>query len=438
MHKVWAIIRREFVERVRTRAFVLSTLLFPVFMAAMIIIPGFLMSRSTGTKRIALVDATSDSMGIRMAGALAQVRVRGDSARFKFEVERVPAAGRAIEARDSLLPMTGLSRKTADSWDGILVVSDSTVIDGKAAYYGANVGSFDDMRELEQALRPVVIARRLEALGVDLPTVMRSVRGIDLVTSKVAKGKLTGQSGAATFALAYAMGFILYFSLLIFGNQVMNSIVEEKNNRIVEILASSLRPFEMMLGKVMGVGLVALLQITIWAGAATVFSTLQGQILGALGVEAGAAGQMPFSFPVMGFELLLVFLTFFALGFLLYAAMYAAVGAMCNTVQEAGQAQFPVMMFVLVGFFSVFALIRDPNGTAAQVLTYVPLLTPFVVPMRYSIAPLNPLELALSVSATVLGLMAIVWLAGRIYRVGILSYGKKATVRDLARWIRTA
>ena len=438
MHKVWAVIRREFVERVRTRIFVLSTLLFPVFMAAMIVIPGFLMSRSTGTKRVVLVDATTDSMGIRMAGALSAVRVRGDSARHKFTVERVPAVGRVTEVRDSLLPITGLSRKTAESYDGILVVSDSTVIGGKASYYGANVASFDDMRELEQALRPVVIARRLETLGVDFPTVMRSVQGIDLLTSKVANGKLTGESGAATFALAYAMGFILYFSLLIFGNQVMNSIVEEKNNRIVEILASSLRPFEMMLGKVLGVGLVALLQITIWAGAATLFSKYQGLILGSMGAGTGAAGQMPFTFPAMSFDLLLVFLTFFALGFLLYAAAYAAVGAMCNTVQEAGQAQFPVMMFVLVGFFSVFALIRDPNGTAAQVLTFVPMLTPFVVPMRYSISPLNPVELLLSIAVTVAGLMAIVWVAGRIYRIGILSYGKKASLRDMMRWIRTA
>jgi ABC-2 type transport system permease protein len=436
MHKVWAVIRREFVERVRTKVFVFSTLLFPVFMAAMIVIPGFLMSRSTGTKRVVLVDATSDSMGLRMAAALGAVRVRGDSARQKFTVERVPAAGRATAVRDSLLPTTGLSRKTADSWDGILVVNDSTVIGGKASYYGANVASFDDMRELEQALRPVVIARRLETLGVDFPTVMRSVQGIDLLTSKVANGKLTGESGAATFALAYAMGFILYFSLLIFGNQVMNSIVEEKNNRIIEILASSLRPFEMMLGKVLGVGLVALLQITIWAGAATLFSKYQGQILGSMG--AGTAGQMPFTFPAMSFDLLLVFLTFFALGFLLYAAAYAAVGAMCNTVQEAGQAQFPVMMFVLVGFFSVFALIRDPNGTAAQVLTFVPMLTPFVVPMRYSISPLNPMELFLSIAVTVAGLLAVVWVAGRIYRVGILSYGKKASLRDMIRWIRTA
>jgi ABC-2 type transport system permease protein len=437
MHKIWAVIRREFVERVRTRAFLLSTILFPIFMAAMVVIPGFLMSRSTGTQRLAFVDATTDGLGDRMADALEAARIgRSEAAPPRYVVTRVRAADHAIQARDSLLPMTGRSRKLAEGFEGILVVTDSTVTKGKAEYFGANVASFDDMRELEQTIRPIVIARRLEGMGVDLAQVMKSVEGIDLVTNKVADGKLTGESGAATFALAYAMGFILYFSLLIFGNQVMMSIIEEKNNRIVEILASSLTPFQMMLGKVVGVGLVALLQIGIWAGAATFFSANQQKILGALGIAA--SGPMPFTFPSMSPSLLIVFLVFFSLGFLLYAAAYAAVGAMCSTTQDASQMQMPVMMFVLVGFFSVFALIRDPNGTAAHVLSFVPMLTPFVIPMRYSISPLAPLELLSAVAVTVLGVLAIVWLAARIYRVGILSYGKKASVRDMVRWIRTA
>jgi len=435
MRKIWAVIRREFVERVRTRAFLLSTILFPLFMAAMVILPGFLMSRSTGTQRLAFVDATSDGMGQRMVDALQAARIGGSAAPPRYVVTRIAALDRATEVRDSLLPMTGRSRKL-DGFEGILVVSDSTVTKGKAEYFGANVASFNDMRELEQTIRPIVIARRLEGMGVDLAQVMKSVQGIDLVTNKVADGKLTGESGAATFALAYAMGFILYFSLLIFGTQVMNSIVEEKNNRIVEILVSSLTPFQMMLGKVVGVGLVALLQIGIWAGAATFFSANQQKILGGLGVAA--SGPMPFTFPSMSPSLLIVFLIFFALGFLLFAAAYAAVGAMSNTTQDAGQLQMPVMMFVLVGFFSVFALIRDPNGTAAHVLSFVPMLTPFVIPMRYSISPLPPLELLTAIAVTVIGLLAIVWVAARIYRVGILSYGKKASVRDMMRWIRTA
>ena len=118
-----------------------------------------------------------------------------------------------------------------------------------------------------------------------------------------------------------------------------------------------------------------------------------------------------------------------------FAAMYAAVGSMVNTVQEAQQAQFPVMMFVLAGFFSVFALIKEPNGTMAQVLTYVPMLSPFVTPMRHSISPLPWPVLLGSIAATVLGLLAVVWLAARIYRVGILMYGKRASLREVARWI---
>lgn len=436
MRKVWAVIRREFVERVRTRAFILSTLLFPLFMAILVVLPAYLMSRSTGTKTIALVDATSDDLGSRIESALQAARIgKGPDAPPRYRVTRFPAQGRVAETRDSLVPFTGLSRRTGAGWDGILVVSDSTVRSGKAAYYGANVASFDDMRDLEQTLRPMVIAKRLEGMGVDLATVMKSVQGIDLATTKVANGTMTGESGASTFALAYAMGFILYFSLLIFGTQVMGSVIEEKNNRIVEVLASSLTPFQMMLGKVVGVGLVALLQIGIWVGIASYLSGHQQQLMQAVGAS-GAAGGPGLSLPAMSPGLMTVFFIFFSLGFLLFAAAYAAVGAMCSTSQDAQQMQMPVMMFVLAGFLSTFALMRDPNGTAAHVLTFVPMLTPFVVPLRYSISPLPVLELLASIGVTLLGMLLIVWVASRIYRIGILSYGKKATFRDMLRWIR--
>ncbi len=436
MRKVFAVIRREFIERVRTRAFILGTLLFPVFMAVMLVLPGYLLSRDTGVKHIVVVDGTSSNLGRLVETTLAAARRGGQpDGAARYVVTRVAATGREGAVRDSLVPFTGLSRRAAGGFVGILVVSDSSLESGRVHYFGNNVGSPGDMRELTQAIRPTVIAKRLEGLGVEPTTVMRSVQGIDVVTTKVADGRLTGESGEATFFLAYGMGFLLYLSLLIFGGQVMTSIVEEKNNRIVEILASSLTPFQMMLGKVVGVGLVALLQIGIWAGTATLISTYQRRILGAVG--AGASGPIPFALPAMGFDLLIVFLLFFALGFLLFAAMYAAVGAMCNTTQEAQQAQFPVMMFVLAGFFSVFALIREPSGTAAQVLTYVPLLSPFVTPMRYSISPLALPEILLSSAVTIFGMLAIVWIAGRIYRVGILMYGKRASFADVLRWVRT-
>lgn len=437
MRKVWAIIRREVVERVRTRAFILSTLLFPLFMGALVVLPGYLLTRSTGTRRIAQVDGTSDSLGVRIERALQAARIgRGAEAPPKFAVTRIAAPGRVDAVRDSLVPFTGLSRRSDGGLDGILVVTDSTAPTGRLDYYGANVASFDEMRELEQTVRPVVIARRLEGVGVDLQTVTQSVRPLNLATTKVSNGKLTAESGARTFALAYAMGFILYFALLLFGVQVMQSVIEEKTSRIVEILASSLTPFQMMLGKVVGVGLVALLQLGIWAAIAAYLTGHQASIMQAFGAAPGAAPS--FSLPAMPLDLLLVFFLFFTLGFLLYAAAYAAVGAMCSTPQDAQQMQMPVMLFVLAGFFSTFALMRDPNGTAARVLTFVPMLSPFAVPLRYSISSLPPAELIGSAGVTLLGMLAIVWIASRIYRIGVLSYGKKATLRDMLRWIRTA
>jgi ABC-2 type transport system permease protein len=435
MHKIWAVIRREFVERVRTRAFIISTLLGPVFFAVMVILPGYLMTRDSGPKTVGVVDATSGDFGRKLTTALEGARRGRDGvAGPRYFLTRVPAAGRETEVRDSLVRLTGLSRRSAGGYTGLLLVNDSSILTGKLHYLGNNVGSLDDMGELERLIRPVVIAERLERMGVDPGEVMKSVQGIDLVTAKVADGKMTGESGAATFFLAYAMGIILYIALLLYGSQIMTSIVEEKTSRIVEVLASSLTPFQMMLGKVVGVGLVALLQIGIWSGAATILTTYKDKILGALGATSN--GPMPLSLPSMNPDLFLVFLLFFALGFLLFAAAYAAVGAMCSTTQDAGQLQMPVMMFVIAGFFSVFTLIKDPNGTAAQVLSFVPPLAPFVVPMRYSISPLAGPELAASVGLTILGMLATVWLASRVYRVGILMYGKRATFREVFRWIR--
>jgi len=438
MRKVFAVIRREFLERVRTRVFIISTLLFPVFIGTMFVLPAWLMRRDTGSKVIAIVDGSTTAFGEQVERALTGAR-RGvePDAPARYVVSRIPARGREIAVRDSLIPKTGIknARSTAGALDGILIVNDSALESGRLQYYGGNVGSPDDMRDLREAVRPAVITQRLEILGVEPASVMRSVQGIGLATTKVANGRLTADSGEATFFLAYGMGMILYISLLIFGTQVMNSIVEEKNNRIVEILSSSLTPFQMMLGKIVGVGSVALLQIGIWAGTATFISSNQARIFGALGAGSGG-GPMPLALPKMSPDLLVVFLLFFALGFLIFAALYAAVGAMVNTTQEAGQAQFPVMMFVLAGFFSVFLLIKEPNGTAAQVLSYVPLLSPFVVPMRYSISPLPWPELLGSIAATVAGLFGVVWVASRVYRVGILMYGKRATFREVVRWVR--
>jgi ABC-2 type transport system permease protein len=438
MSKVVAVVRREFIERVRTRAFVLTTLLGPVFFIGMAVLPVLLISREVAGRKVVVVDAGTGSFGARVEAALSAARKgTGPDAVPKYLPTLIVAGNQAGAVRDSLVPRTGLSQRDGESIDGIMMVSEGGIAKGQLTYLGVDVGSPRAMEDLRRTLGPVMMTERLQRAGVDPAVALGAVAPLDLETRKVSEGRLTNESGGATFALAYAMSFILYIALLLYGTQVMTSVVEEKSNRIMEILVSSLTPFQLLLGKVIGVGLVGLLQIGVWSTAAKLLATYQGKLMAAFGVT-GAGGGVPFLLPSMPTDLLVVFLVFFALGFLLYSAAYAAIGSMCNTVQETQQAQMPVMLFILMGLMSMFALLNDPNGSLARTLSLIPPLAPFVVPVRHSIAPIPLPELLLSVGLTVAGLLAVVWVAARIYRVGILMYGKKASFKDMVRWVRAS
>lgn len=447
MRKILAVIRREFVERVRTRAFIISTILFPLLMATFTVLPALLLRRAAGTKRIALVEGVDGGVAGRVADALRSAR-RGDSTvPIPYVVERLPAVGRVDTVRDSALSRTGLAkaRDAGDAFDGVLVLREETLTSGRIQYYGTNVGSPAEMRRLEELLQPIVQRERLERLGVDPGVVMKAVGNVDLVTQKVSEGKLTGQSGAATFGLAYGMVFILYLTLMIYGSQVMTSVVEEKSNRIIELLASSLRPFQLMLGKVIGVGLVGLFQLSIWAATALYLGSYGGAFMGRMmddGSRAAATAATsqggPSFLSAISPTLVLIFLALFILGFLFYAAMFAAVGSMCSTVQDTQQLMMPVTLPIMLGIMTIFALVNDPNGTLGKVITFIPFWAPFALPVRYSITPLPPWEVGSAIAMMILSVLGVAWVAGRVYRVGILSYGKKASFRDIARWIRTA
>jgi ABC-2 type transport system permease protein len=435
MHKLWAVIRREFSTRVQTKAFVIGTVLGPVIMGFMMVLPVLLASRETDAKRIVVIDAADGQFGLELERALAEVRRGGPDSKPRYTVMRVPAQGRLQAVRDSLVPLTGLARDTVHQVDGLLFATEEAVESGDVIYLGDNVGSFGDMAVLERNVEAVLRTERLERRGVD-PVLVREASGrVRLQTSKITEGRETGESGEASFALAYVMSFLLYFSLLIYGIQVMTSVIEEKTNRIMEVLASSLTPFQLMAGKVIGVGAVGLLQLTIWVGTAMFLSANAAAIAGMFNMPPEAASQMPI--PAIGGGLLVVFLAFFLIGFFLFAAAYAAVGAMCNTMQEAQQASTLLTLVVAVGFISIFSLLNEPNGTMAKTLSMIPFFAPIVMPVRYSLTSISIIEVLTSLAITFATMLVIAWIAGRIYRVGILMYGKKPTLKELAHWVRT-
>jgi ABC-2 type transport system permease protein len=386
--------------------------------------------------RIALVDGTTDSVGVLTERQLDAEKLSSDSTAPHYELRRFATAPSGVtRVRDSLVAHTGISRKAdPDALDGVLVVTDSAMINGRVQYLGSNTSALETMSGLERSMTRVLMTTRLERSGVNPSIMVAAMAPADLQTVKVSDGKATGQSGAVSFAIAYIMGFILYITMIMYGQQTLTSVIEEKTSRIMEVLVSSMRPFQMLLGKILGVGAVGLLQLAIWGGTIFVITSGRVQIAHLFGVSAASLQQLPI--PSMPADLLVIFLAYFTLGFLLYGAVYAAIGAMFNEVREAQQLALFVQMAIVVGFFTLFAVMKDPTGSLAVTASVVPFVSPFVMPARWSLTAVPLVELGASLVLSVLALLAVTWVAARIYRTGILMYGKKPSLVEVFRWVR--
>lgn len=438
MNKVLAVIRREFIERVRTRAFIIGTLIVPLLAFGFGYLPQLLLKRDTRPRSIVLLDGAKGVTGDSLEAALRRVTLgTGDAARPRYNLVHLRATD-VPRVRDSLIQSVGIDSADAPGLDGVLVITDQEVEGGKIDYYGNNVASFNDMRLLERTISPVIRRERLAQLGADSAMIAAAAVDVDLQTNKVNKGKLTGESGEGSFWLAYITSFVMYFSLIMYGIQVMGAVLEEKSNRIVEVLISSVTPFELLLGKVIGVAGAGLLQLGIWGGAGFYLTSVLATRSNGAEQAAMDGTRQSMSMPNVTPDLIIIILVFFLLGFLLYSALYAAVGAMCSSQQETQQAAQPVTILLAVGFIAMFTLINDPSSNIARTLSFIPFFSPLVIPVRYALSPLPLGEVLGAIGATLLGVVAVVWLAARIYRVGILSYGKKPSFKELWSWVRTS
>ena len=275
------------------------------------------------------------------------------------------------------------------------------------------------MGDLQRTVRQAVVSARLAREGVDPSVLARATAPVSLETSRVSNGELSGESGESSFILAYVMSFLLYMALLLYGTQVMGSVVEEKTNRIMEMLVSSLTPFELMLGKVIGVGSVALLQLGIWTGSAKLLTSQRAAIAGLLGCLTLGRHEHADSCHQRWAPCRL------SLRSLSWASsctrrLMPPWPLRSARQQEAQQAAMPVTLCIVAGLMLMFGLLDEPNGTLARTMSMIPLFAPFVTPVRYSLSPLPLSEVLASGGITALGVVAVAWVAGRIYRVGIL------------------
>jgi ABC-2 type transport system permease protein len=418
MRKIWAVVRREFVERVRTKWFWVSAILGPVLFAGIIV---FQIVQSTGgaVRNIAVVDSTASRFGERVAEALSGTRT--------FRAKRVPAGPGVLDSLTHLVESKQLT--------GFLIVTNELTETGRAEYRASNL-SLQTIEELQRTLSRLVVKSRLESKGVNPAVVDWAQIRIDLDQKKIARGQTTKESAGQSFILAYVMAILLFMAILLYGVNVMSSVLEEKTTRIVEVLVSSLRPFQLMLGKVVGAGAVSFFQFLIWGVSARVLVSLRGPIARALGADPAAAQGL--QLPHIPGSTIAVFLAFFLGGFLLYSAMFAAVGAMSSNEQEARQAQQPVTYLLMISYFSIIGLTNDPSSTFARTLSLVPFTSPIATPVRWTAGSMGTGELAASLAMLAVAIVVITWVAARIYRVGILMTGKRPTMKELVRWVRTA
>lgn len=439
MDKLIAVIKREYLERVRTRAFVIATLIVPVFIAAVMLVPAYLASRaaaSASLTNITILDATTAGLGQRVASLLT-----ADSARVPGE--KAPVVRKVDAAKLPTAETQALRDVVANAHTGYLVLTDSTLAGQSARYAGRNASSIADMDKLQTTVRQAVTMARLEQEGVQ-PARIEALShiAVRLTTERVDdKGKGSGE-GRTAVLVGFGIAFLLYFSIILHGQAVLRGVLEEKTTRVAEVVLSSVKPDTLLAGKVLGLGAVGLTQQILWLAISAYIMQNVAPLIMRSGGRAAAATQGGAS-SIIGSGVLTpglfaAVLAFFLVGFVFYATLFAAAGAMVNSEQEAQQAAQPIMILLVATIVLIQVVMLNPVGPLAQTLSWLPFSSPIVMPMRMTMMAIPWWQVVGSIVVGLAGCALAVWLAARIYRVGMLMYGKKPSFAELARWVKYA
>jgi len=427
MAKLWAIIKREYLERVRSKWFMIATVFGPIFFATIIIVPPWMASKSKATSDVyntTILDATGTGFGHRLA-----VNIAGDTTMpSRMPTVRVVAPSELTRAESLATREVMRKEKT-----GYVVVNQQTFAGDSARYAGTNATSIADMTQIKGAIRQTILASRLEKVGLDNEQMKEiTVIPLDFSTERITE-RGRGGSGMASVLFGFAIGFLLYMSIVIYGQTIMSGVLEEKTTRVAEVVMSSVPTDTLLAGKVLGVGAVGLTQQILWIGTTYILLKLREPIMAKFG-----APTVTFSLPDISLGAGLLFLLFFLLGFIFYSSLYAAVGSSVNSESEARQAASPLLIMIVSTGVFIQPVLLNPTGTAARVLSLIPISSPIIMPIRMAVTGVPPLEMAASLGFLAIGCVAALWLASRIYRVGLLMYGKRPTMKEMARWVSYA
>jgi len=434
MSKISVIISHEYRTRVRAKWFIISTLLAPFGVALLIAVPvlAAILAGDGAEGKVAVVDRT---------GTLAAAVVQSDTATFEL-------AGDRTEAQ--------LAEAVKSEQIQAYVVIPSNVLDsGRITMYSRGGSGIAFEGSVQGSIEPLIVKARLQKVGTDTAVIGLVERGIDVVSLKVTEKGVEADSSQASAMVGYAAGFVIYMLIFLYGTMVMRGVVEEKANRIIEVIASSARPFEIMMGKVVGIGLVGLTQLVLWVALGSLVTMGIGALIApSVSPETlNQVQQMQANNPSQGMGLggalaasgivlpnisvvsILMFIFNFFAGYFLYASLFAAVGSAVDQESDANSLTFPITLPVILTMLFIGNVIAAPNGTFAVVASMIPLFSPILMTVRVAATDVPAWQLLTSIALSIGGFFGAIWLASRIYRIGILSYGKKPTLKEIARWI---
>lgn len=437
MSIVSLIIKREFIAKVRNKSFIVMTFLSPLLFVAIAAFVGYLSSMKADTKRIAI----HDESGLFVKDFTSQNSSKDD---YKYlDLSLIDAKF----LKDSI---------TKESYEGLLVIPKTAHIadlESKIQFISNSSPSIAFIENVQNTIAKKITKLNLEKAHLDTLAIKKAQSKVSISLAKASGEESVKGLNEIKIAIGGGFGYLIMMFIIIYGNMVMRSVIEEKTNRIIEIIISSVKPFQLMIGKIIGTSLAGILQFFIWAviGLSLMFAASMF-----FGVNVGPTAKVPpelmqqaqqeftstaqmyikelWNLPIA--SILIGFVVYFIGGYFLYSSFYAAIGAAVDNQTDSQQFLLPIimplMLSVYVGFFSVMS---DPNGTIAVVFSMIPLTSPIVMLMRIPFGV--PLwQIAISVTLLFATFFAVVWFAAKIYRVGILMYGKKPTWKELYKWLK--
>ena len=422
MRKIFEIARREYIDTVKTKTFLISLLFTPVLIVGI----GFFTSRINNVEggrppvKIVVTDLTA-----QLAGEIEAAINKHNQSNPKREIvfESLPVQGdvNAVEEQ-------GREQLRSGRTDAYVVI-DPNIIDSTGRThvytYKSKPTMMDATWAVEEFIRNAVVSQRCKVQNVS-QKLLDDIRNVSIEQVEIGEAaneqhvQSQGQNTVKMMVPFFFM-FMIYMGIIGIGQQMLSSVIEEKNSRIIEMLLSAVSPFELMAGKILGLGAIGLTIIALWTGVS------YGPILWQ-GISVDITGRLLFCFVV-----------YYILGFLLFSALLAAIGSVCNTLKETQEFMRPVVLILIFPMIAWFKLVQSPDGVLARVLSLTPPISPLVMPLRISAGSnVSNFEIFVSMALLVGAVIFMMWLAGKIFRIGILMYGKRPSLREISRWIRTS